>query len=127
VLIGTRNAYRSLPGARLLPGGATESLNRMVKRAVRRSSPALDRRRFVRRMTDAGFRQLQILAPIPDEQKIMAVVPADRPEGLRYCFNRVLRRNSLTTRAAVAAINAAAAVGLAERMLPYYYLLFDRP
>jgi hypothetical protein len=99
----------------------------MVKRAVRRSSPALDRRRFVRRMTDAGFRQLQILAPIPDEQKIMAVVPADRPEGLRYCFNRVLRRNSLATRAAVAAINAAAAVGLAERMLPYYYLLFDRP
>ncbi len=44
-------------------------------------------------------------------------MPTDRPEGLRYCFNRLLRQNSLATRAAVALINGAAEVGMAPRLV----------
>ncbi len=127
VLVGVRNAYRTLPGARaLIPAEKRESLNRRVKSAAAGATGRLSRPRIVSCMRQQGFSEPEIFAPIPGEQSAEALVPLNRPDVLRFCLNRFLRQNSLVTRAGVRAAEALISAGLLPKLLPYYYLVFRR-
>lgn len=127
VLVGVRNAWRDLPGGGALwPAGRRESLNRLVKRGGGPPRPAFTRRRIEHGLRGRGFSDPYVLAPIPHEQAVEAVVPLRHPEPLAYCLNRYSRRNSLVTAAVLAAANAAAATDVLAALLPYFYLLFRR-
>lgn len=127
VLVGVRNAYRTLPGARaLFPAEKRESLNRLVKRAAAGATGRLSRARIVSCMQQQGFSAAEVFAPIPGEQSAEALVPLNHPEVLRFCLNRFLRQNSFVTRAGVRAAEALISAGLLPKLLPYYYLVFRR-
>ncbi len=76
-------------------------------------------------MQRQGFQGPTTLAPLPDESRIEIVLPIDHSDVVRYCFGRLLRRNSPLNRLAIKLVNAGVRLNVVGRIVPYYFLVFE--
>lgn len=126
VLVGTSNPRRLARfGPALGRGVGAPPFERWIKRATgRRARRAAGLTRLARAMRAQGFAPPLVLAPLPDVAKIEIVLPIEHGDVVRYCFGRLLRRNSAIERLVSTLASAAVGSGLVSRLVPYYFLVF---
>lgn len=113
------------PQGRLVLGIAGSSISRRLRRG-RAIAGRLGVRNTLRALRQAGFTDVRLYAPLPDEADARLVLPVDDRAIVRYCLDRMLRRNSLASRLAIASARLANATGALRWGLPYYYVVAAR-
>ena len=103
------------------------ALNRWIKQ-VGAPAPAapLSLTGVVRSMLRQGFGAPTLYAPLPNQERTEAVIPLQGRAATLYFLRNLVRRDSFTSRAAVAVAKLLAGKGLLRWLVPDYLVCFKR-
>ena len=115
---------RSSIASRLRPGRARAgALDELLRGDARRTWFV---RAVERELEILGFEIATHAAPIPDEQRCLALVDLEDRLALGYFFDHFPRRNSFVRRLLQRVASFSARAGLLPLLLPYHYRVFRR-
>jgi hypothetical protein len=77
-------------------------------------------------MLRQGFSAPTIYAPLPDQERTEAVIPLQERAATLYFLSNLVRRDSFTSRAAVAVAKLLARSGRLGWLVPDYLVCFKR-